>query len=157
MATEYNEFLAILKAMEQERVDYVLVGGFAVIIHGMPRHTMDIDFFVKMERHNIAKLRKALDSLYADPDIAEITYEELQQYPVIRYGTPSGTAIDIMTEQGEMVKYGDLEFEGLEIEGQVIRVATPETLYKMKSNTVRAGDKQDALFCQQLISKRGRQ
>jgi len=128
MSKQYNEFLDILKAMEQEGVDYVLVGGFAVILHGMHRHTMDIDIFVKCEQQNIKKLRRSLDSLYHDPDIEEITWQELSEYPVIRYGTPNGTVIDIMTSQGEVIAYDDLEFETVEIEGQTIRIATPETL-----------------------------
>ena len=140
--------------MEQEKVDYVLVGGFAVILHGMPRHTMDIDLFVKYEQENIRKLRRALDSLYHDPDIEEITYQELNDYPVIRYGTPNGTVIDIMTRQGEVIAYDDLEFETVDIEGRVIRIATPETLLKMKEDTVRPGDKLDAVFCRRLIEKR---
>ncbi len=157
MPNQYDEFLDILQAMEKEGVDYVLVGGFAVILHGMHRHTMDIDIFVKAKEENVDKLRKALGSLYHDPDIAEITSAELHEYPVIRYGTPGGTVIDIMTRQGEVVAYDDLEFETIELEGQTIRIATPETLLRMKEDTVRPGDKQDALFCQRLIEYRLKQ
>jgi hypothetical protein len=154
MPGQYNEFLNILQAMENEKVNYVLVGGFAIILHGMHRHTMDIDVFVENEQENIRKLRKALYSLYHDPDIEEITYQELKEYPVIRYGTPTGTIIDIMTNQGEVIAYDDLEFENVEIDGQKIKIATPETLLKMKGNTVRPHDKLDSIFCKQLIQNR---
>jgi hypothetical protein len=154
MSDQYNEFLNILQAMENEKVNYVLVGGFAIILHGMHRHTMDIDVFVKNEQENIRKLRKALNSLFHDPDIEEITYQELKEYPVIRYGTPTGTIIDIMTNQGEVIAYDDLEFETVEVDGQTIKIATPETLLKMKSNTVRPHDKLDSIFCKQLIKNR---
>ena len=153
MANQYDEFLQILQAMEQEGVEYVLVGGFAVILHGMPRHTIDIDLFVRLEHENIAKLRRALDGIYHDADIEKITYNELLEYPVIRYGSPVGTIIDIMTKQGEVINYDDLQFEAIEIEGQNIRVATPETLLKMKADSLRPSDQQDANFCRNILEK----
>ena len=40
-----------------------------------------------------------------------------------------------MTRQGDVIAYADLELEVIEVEGQKIRVATPETLFKrMKTN-----------------------
>ncbi len=32
--------------LNQRNIDYCIVGGFAVIIHGNPRSTMDIDFVI---------------------------------------------------------------------------------------------------------------
>ena len=32
------------------------LGGFAVILHGLPRFTVDMDFFVKMAENNIQSL-----------------------------------------------------------------------------------------------------
>ena len=86
----FQDFLKVLKAMEDEGVDYILIGGFAVILHGLPRFTMDIDFFIQMVEKNVHKLRKALYSAFGDSDIEEITFDELAKYPVIRYGTPNG-------------------------------------------------------------------
>jgi hypothetical protein len=45
----FEKFLEVLEAFGKEEVDYILVGGFAVILHGMPRLTQDIDVFVKMK------------------------------------------------------------------------------------------------------------
>jgi hypothetical protein len=86
----FQEFLKVLKAMDDEGVEYILIGGFAIILHGLPRFTMDMDFFIKMASENVDRLRKALYSLFADSDIEEITFDELVKYPVIRYGTPNG-------------------------------------------------------------------
>ncbi|MDM8525545.1 hypothetical protein QUF80_19420 [Desulfococcaceae bacterium HSG8] len=35
----------------------------------------------------------------------EITFREISEYPVIRYGTPNGFYIDIMTRIGEVAVY----------------------------------------------------
>ena len=149
----FQDFLKVLKAMEDEGVDYILIGGFAVILHGLPRFTMDMDFFIQMVEQNVHKLRKALYSTFGDSDIEEITFDELAKYPVIRYGTPNGFHIDIMAQLGEIATYDDLEYEIMEIQGQKIRVATAETLLKLKEGTIRPEDKGDVLFLKELLQR----
>jgi predicted nucleotidyltransferase len=46
LPTTLSEMVA---AVEGAAVDYVLIGGLAVTIHGRPRHSLDIDFFVRPE------------------------------------------------------------------------------------------------------------
>jgi len=150
----FQEFLKVLKAMDNEGVDYILIGGFAVILHGLPRFTMDMDFFMKMAEKNVQKLRKALYSIFRDSDIEEITFDELAKYPVIRYGTPNGFHIDIMAQLGEAATYEDLEYEVMEVQGQKIRVATAETLLKLKEGSIRPEDKGDALFLKELLQRK---
>ena len=150
----FQNFLKVLKAMEDEGVDYILIGGFAVILHGLPRFTMDMDFFIQMVEKNVHKLRKALYSAFGDSDIEEITFDELAKYPVIRYGTPNGFHIDIMARLGEAATYENLEYEIMEIQGQKIRVATAEALLKLKEGTIRPEDKGDALFLKELLQKK---
>ncbi len=61
----FEDFLDVLKAFQKEKLEYILIGGFAVIIHGMPRVTQDLDIFVKMVPENIEKLRIAtMETLY---------------------------------------------------------------------------------------------
>lgn len=150
----FEAFLRVLKAFEDVGVEYILIGGFAVVLHGLPRFTVDMDFFVKMVNENIEKLRKALYEVFKDQDIQEITFHELKKYPVIRYGTPDGFHIDIMAQLGELAGYDDLNYEVVQIEGQKIRVATPESLLKLKENTVRPEDKGDAAFLRELLKRR---
>jgi hypothetical protein len=49
-----DQFLAVLRAFARERVEYVLVGGVAVNIHGIVRTTEGIDFFVHPTEENVA-------------------------------------------------------------------------------------------------------
>lgn len=151
MADQLEYFLQVIKALNDYQVEYILIGGVAVIFHGMDRLTRDIDVFVKMEPHNIERLRKALHAVFDDASIEEITFDELTQYPVIRYGPPEDFYIDILTRLGEAASYEDLEYELIEYEGIPVRIATPETLYNLKKDTIREKDKADAFFLQQLI------
>ena len=151
MTDQFNKFLRVFDAFEKEKVDYVLVGGVAVILYGMQRLTRDIDIFVKMDSQNIARLRRALHSVFNDSSIEEITYDELQRFPVIRYGTPNGFCIDILSQLGDVATYDDLESGSIDFENIKIRIATPETLYRLKKDTVRPEDKLDAKFLEEII------
>jgi hypothetical protein len=144
----FGNFIKVLTALQRHRVEYILVGGVAVIFYGMERLTRDIDLFLKMDAENVIRLRKALYSVFEDPAIEEITLEELQEYSVIRYGTPEDFYIDIMTHLGEMVKYEDLDYETIEYEGVTINIATPETLFQLKKDTL------DAKFLEKIIHAR---
>ena len=50
---DFREFIALLEARQ---VDYLVVGGYAVGLHGFPRYTGDLDFFVAINDQNAAKL-----------------------------------------------------------------------------------------------------
>lgn len=151
MTNQFNRFLAVVKALNEHDVEYILIGGVAIIIHGMERLTRDIDLFIKSNPANITNLKKALNSLYHDKSIDEISIEELNNYPVIRYGTPDGFYIDMMTRIGEAVMYDDLEYKETKFQGITIRIATPESLYNMKKNSLREKDKMDSLFLKAII------
>jgi len=47
-----RHFLEFLALLEKHRVEYVVVGGYAVGVHGFPRYTGDLDVFVATSRTN---------------------------------------------------------------------------------------------------------
>ena len=142
---DFGRFLDLIRAFEQANVDYVLVGGVAVNLHGIVRATEDIDFFVQPEPSNIERLKHALGSLWDDPEIEDIRAEDFAAYPTLRYGPPTGDfVIDILTSLGTAFRFEDLRSEILTIEGVPVRVATPETLVRMKRGTLRPIDRADA-------------
>jgi predicted nucleotidyltransferase len=49
----FQDFLGLL---EKHRVEYVVVGGYAVGVHGFPRYTGDMDVFVAISRENAGRL-----------------------------------------------------------------------------------------------------
>lgn len=142
-----DDVLRVIQSLNEAGVDYVVVGGVALNVHGLVRATEDLDLFVRPEPDNIARLRQALKAVWSDPDIEQITSADLcGEYPAVRYGPPEGTLyLDILTRLGEKTLFSDLEAEDKELAGIRIRVATPRTLYRMKKDTVRAIDRSDAL------------
>lgn len=151
---QFEQFKRVLDALAKHKVDYILVGGVAVILHGIERLTRDIDIFVKLEHRNIERLRNALHSIFDDESINEITLEELQKYAVIRFGVNDDFCVDIMARIGEVAVYEDLEFETILHDGINVRIATPETLYNLKKDTIRHKDRFDAAYLLDLIKTR---
>jgi hypothetical protein len=143
---EFAEVKKIISALEAHGVEYILVGSMAMATWGVIRATQDMDFFVLPEPDNVERLKEALRSVFHDPAIDEISAEDLAgAYPAIKYVPPEGDfSLDILARLGEAFTYHDLDWEELDVEGVVIRAATPSTLFRMKRNTVRPQDRLDA-------------
>ena len=147
----FHSFLSIIDAFNRYDVHYVIVGGVAVIAHGMPRLTQDLDILIEMKPENIEKLKEALKSCFDDESIGEINFQDLGDYSVIRYGTPDGFHLDIMASIGEKADYDSVQAETKEVEGIQITLATAQALYNLKKNTIRPEDKRDAFFLENLL------
>lgn len=146
--------LRVLKALEAEAVEYVLIGAAAMGVHGVVRATEDMDFFVRALPENIASLRRALRVAFGnDPSIDEIsTADLLGDYPAVRYYPPTGDLyLDIMTRLGTAASYDSVEAETKLVAGVRVRVATPKALYDLKKGTVRPLDRQDAVMLRQAF------
>lgn len=143
---DFDKFLEVLRALAHEGVDYVLVGGVALGVHGIARATEDIDLFIRADEQNVERLKRALRSVWDDPDIGGITAGDLAgEYPTIRYGPPGeGFVIDLLARLDSAFTFEDLESQTVTIEGVPVRVATPTTLYRMKRGTLRPIDRADA-------------
>lgn len=141
-----EELVRFLRALSEHEVEYVLIGGAAMNLHGLVRATQDIDLFIAPEASNVARLKQALRSIWSDPQIDEISAQDLcGDYPAVRYGPPEGDVfLDILTRLGERYRYEDLEYETVDVRGTAARVATPRMLFRMKRDTVRDIDKADA-------------
>lgn len=141
---DFEKFLLLLRELERHQVDYVLIGGIALTLHGIVRATEDIDLFVRPDEDNIQRLRKALQAVWPDPDIEQITAADLAgDYPIVRYGPPGEEfVIDFLSRLGSAWQFADIQT--VEIEGTPVKVATPSMLYRMKRDTIRPIDKADA-------------
>lgn len=84
LSKDFKEFIELLNEHE---VDYLVVGGYAVNLHGYPRYTKDIDFWIWMTDDNIKRLLRVIDGFgmgalgltheaFRDPDsIIQLGYE----------------------------------------------------------------------------------
>ena len=56
-----RDFRDFLKLLEDENVDYLLIGGYAVGYYGYPRATADMDVWIAVNPANAAKMVRALE------------------------------------------------------------------------------------------------
>ncbi len=150
-----NDFKDVLKALHKFEVEYVLIGGVAVNFHGISRLTEDIDLFIKNTQENIDKIRNALNSLYDDESLEEITFAEVEKHAVVRYGTPHEFYIDLIGRLGEAFSYEDIKYEIFDMGGTPVRLAKIDTLIELKKNTYREKDQADIIMLSK-IEKDGR-
>ena len=59
------DYLDMLKCLNAAQVDYVMVGGWAVNLHGYIRATIDLDIWILADQHNAQKVFSALSSFGA--------------------------------------------------------------------------------------------
>jgi hypothetical protein len=143
---QLEDIVRIVRALEDEGVHYAVFGAMALAAHGLDRATRDLDLFIEPSEDNIARLRRALHVAFDDPAIEEITAEDLAgEYPAIQYGPPEvAFTIDLVSRLGEAFTFDELEVESVDVQGTMMRVVSPRTLYDMKRDTVRPRDRDDA-------------
>jgi hypothetical protein len=89
--TEFKEFLRLLRV---ERVEYLLVGGWAVIYHGYSRPTNDFDIWIAVSEENAQRVARVFRKFGFDvaPPIAVF----LESDRILRIGNEPNQ-IEIMT------------------------------------------------------------
>ncbi|HVI43858.1 MAG TPA: hypothetical protein VM802_03285 [Chitinophaga sp.] len=99
MGTIFNDdFRDFIQAMNNQDVAYILVGGYAVILHGYRRVTGDMDIWVKRTAENYLKLTRAFAE-FGLPifDMTEQNFLDVDTTDVFSFGRPP-VSIDIITE-----------------------------------------------------------
>jgi len=152
MESVFNKFLELMASFEKNDVEYVVIGGIAINLHGFSRNTEDIDLFVNPNEDNIKKLQASLFETFKDNDIYEITLEELKKYPVIRYISEESTTIDVITKLGDRFDFSDIEYDIKIIDGIKIKFANLKTLYMLKEKTYREIDQLDLKFIKSKLN-----
>ena len=71
---DFRELLSLLNA---HGVEYLLVGGYAVGVHGFPRYTGDMDIFYGLGAENTGRLASALREFGLPVQAAEIDRENV--------------------------------------------------------------------------------
>jgi hypothetical protein len=84
-----DDALDFIRLLEKYRVSYVIIGGEAVIYHGYPRLTGDIDFFYDIAESNVLRLFEALIEFWNGniPGIDKAA-ELMEQGVITQFGRP---------------------------------------------------------------------
>lgn len=90
------DFVDLLRAFSAADVRFLIVGAYALALHGRPRATGDLDVWVDASPHNAARIVEALKAFGAP--MSEISEADFATPGVVyQIGIPPGR-IDILTE-----------------------------------------------------------
>jgi hypothetical protein len=147
------DLASLCRELNQRGAKYVVVGGWAIIVAGLPRMTTDLDLIVAADLENEAKVFSALSTL-PDNAVRELQPGELQQFNVIRVGDE--ILVDLMRSAGG-IDYAEAAKDVVikEVAGVPIPFASPRLLWRMKVVTHRAKDDADLVFLRQWFAERG--
>jgi hypothetical protein len=90
-----NDFRELLELFNGHKVEYMIVGAYALAFHGVPRFTGDIDIFVRPSPGNAQKILSALDDFgFGSLDLTVDDFRKPDS--VVQLGVPP-VRIDIIT------------------------------------------------------------
>jgi hypothetical protein len=90
-----DDFREFLKSFNDHHVEYLLVGGYAVGLHGYPRATIDLDVWVRAELDNATHVISALRAFgFETTALRQDLF--LKPESIVRFGVPP-FRIEIMT------------------------------------------------------------
>ncbi len=89
------DFSDMLSTLNAERVEYLIVGGYAVGAHGLPRATKDIDLWVRPTAENAERVFRAL-AKFGAPLRGLVAGDFATRGSVYQIGVPPNR-IDILT------------------------------------------------------------
>ena len=134
-----SDFLDFLTLLNQHQVHYLIVGGYAVAVHGHPRYTKDLDVWVEVSPENAEKLIRALQDFgFGSLGLTEADF--LSSDRVVQLGYPPNR-IDLLTSI-DGVEFGMCYHDRLSVEMQGLMLSFID-LENLRRNKRASGRFQD--------------
>jgi len=90
-----TDFKELLELFNKHKVEYLIVGGYALAFHGAPRFTRDLDLFVRPTAENAVRILAALDDFgFGSLDLSDRDFTTPGM--VVQLGVPP-VRIDLVT------------------------------------------------------------
>jgi len=136
-----NRLKDVFRSFQQHEVKYVVIGGIAAVIHGVPRATFDLDILVEATPENIQPLLDAL--LDAGIGTASLTnVDEILSNEITIF--KDRVRIDVQTSTpGLSFQDAWKRRKTMEYQGQVFYVVSLDDLISSKRATGREVDLED--------------
>lgn len=137
-----QDFKELIKLLNDNQVRYLVVGGYAVAVHGYPRYTKDMDVWIELSLENALRLIQALEQ-FGFGSLGLQAADFLDPNQIVQLGYPPNRIDLIASLQG-------VEFEScyrsriqLEIDDVIVNFIDLQNLKKNKKATGRLQDLAD--------------
>lgn len=147
-----NDYKEMLQCLNAERVDYLLIGAYAMAAHGFPRATMDIAIWVKPSTANASAVWKALERFGAP--LQGVTVDDFTKDDVIFQIGVAPRRIDIITGVSAL-NFDETIERAIEVEIEGLKVLIPSVsdLIANKKATGRTKDLADVETLQTITDR----
>jgi hypothetical protein len=141
---------ALVASLDRHDVDFVIVGGVAVVAHGYLRATRDLDVVPDHDRENLRHLAAALRDMEATLPLAgrpfdpAIDLRQLERRQNMTLDTAYG-GLDVIQRAPGVHAFATLAGDAIDAEilGVPVRICSLEHLREMKAAAGRAQDRAD--------------
>lgn len=141
----------IAKALHSQNVSYALIGGMAVGLRGLPRHTEDIDILLRVPQLRLPAVLEALKTSGFELDVAQVIGDfNTRQMAVVRF---QGFRVDLMKPVLGCIDRVIDDASEIDWLGTPTRVASVEGLIILKTLAFRLRDQDD--IAKLLAANRG--
>ena len=139
----HQDFLDLLSVFADEKVSYVVIGGYAVSYYDRPRYTKDLDLWVDSRPGNLARVHRALIRFGAPAHVLR-DLENLEPDEVLWMGNPPVRVDILQTVDG--LKFDEVMSRHLQVEwhGVPVCLISREDLIASKRAAGRPQDLVDA-------------
>lgn len=150
-------YLDIFRALHDHQVAYLLVGGLAMNLHGVPRMTMDVDLVLAMDAGNLDRFIGCANSLNLTPSVpvALATLKDpaqrriwFEQKHMLAFGLQNNHArvpvmVDVLIAPAIDIEQAFARSLTRDLNGLPITLASIEDMIALKTGTGRAQDESD--------------
>jgi len=134
-----SDYREILQIFLEEHVKFIIIGAYALGVHGMPRATGDIDIFVRADAENSRKIYQALIRFGAP--VSDLTPLDFTAEGIIFQIGVVPRRVDIITSiDGISFDEAYEDKVTAEVEGLTIPVLSVESLIRNKEASGREKD-----------------
>jgi len=147
-----SDFLNLLERLVKAGVDFVIIGGFAGVVHGCTYVTQDIDICCDFSPATLLALQRAISDLHPVHRMTpkrkklQLTEKTCGQFKNLYLDTDIGQ-LDCLSFIDGLGDYGEVrqESELIEVEEMNMRVLNVDALIKTKKSMNRLRDKEAIL------------
>jgi hypothetical protein len=156
-------YVELVEALAARQVRFVIVGGVAVILHGVPRSTFDLDVLIELSHENVAAFievmteqglspRAPVDPMgLADPVVRGSWIGE-KHMKAFSFSDPRGGTVDVLLVSPVDHQAALLDAQDISVRAAKVKLASIPTLIKQKEAAGRERDRLD-IEALQLIQR----
>ena len=157
-------YLELFRALQEDKVRYLVVGGVAVNLHGIGRLTVDVDLMLALDAQNLERFVSVARRFPLKP-VVPVKLEDFADAAkvgewienkgmlalALRSSDPATPTVDVLVKP--VVPFDDAWARRVQrsVEGIAIPIASIEDIIRLKTGTGRQKDEADIKALRQLL------